>query len=186
MTTLIACDGSSHKNGQGGAMGWAWARDDGEWLSNSFYTGSNQRAELWAIWSVLKFHPKGSLIVQLDSQYALNVTEKWAFGWKKRNWVKADGKPVLNRDLIEPILELRQARHDPIEFQWVKGHRKDNAYPLNTIADQRAGEASARAKLVDNAIDSFGLYLDSKGRTTMPQELEMMKKVAAGLALKGN
>lgn len=182
MTTLIACDGSSHQNGKGGPMGWAWARDDGAWLSNSYYTGSNQRAELWGIWSVLKFHPKGSLIIQLDSQYALNVTEKWAAGWARRNWVKADGKKVLNRDLIEPILALKQARKDPIEFQWVKGHRKDNAFPLNTIADQRAGEASARAKLVNNAQDSLKLYLDSKGRTFMPQEQEMMIKVSAGLA----
>lgn len=184
MQTLIACDGSSHQNGKGGPMGWAWARDDDSWLCNGFFTGSNQRAELWAIWSVLKFNPKGSLLVQLDSQYALNVTEKWALGWAKRNWIKTDGKPVLNRDIIEPILKLRMERQDPIEFQWVKGHRKDNAYPLNTMADIRAGEASERAKKATNLETSLDLYRDSKGRTVMPQELAMMRTVGMGLLLK--
>ena len=183
MQTTIACDGSSHENGKGGPMGWAWARDDGSWLCNGFYTGSNQRSELWAIWSVLRFNPKGSLLVQLDSQYALNVTEKWALGWSKRNWVKADGKPVMNRDIIEPLLKLRMERKDPIEFQWVKGHRKDNAFPLNTEADKRAGEASARAKLAKDLDSSLTLYRDSKGRTVMPQEIEMMKIIGNGLLL---
>lgn len=183
MQTLIACDGSSHQNGKGGPMGWAWARDDDAWLCNGFFTGSNQRAELWAIWSVLKFNPKGSILVQLDSQYALNVTEKWALGWSKRNWIKTDGKPVLNRDLIEPILKLRMERVDPIEFQWVKGHRKDNAYPLNTIADVRAGEASERAKSSKDLETSLTLYRDSKGRNVMAQEAVMMKTVGMGLLL---
>ena len=184
MQTVIACDGSSHQNGFGGPMGWAWARDDGAWLGNGYYTGSNQRAELWAMWSVLKFNPKGSILVQLDSQYTLNVTEKWAAGWARRNWIKTDGKPVMNKDIIEPLLKLRMERKDPIEFQWVKGHRKDNAYPLNTAADIRAGEASARAKLAKDHVSSLVLYRDSKGREEMKGELEMMHVIGAGLALK--
>jgi len=181
--TVIACDGSSHQNGKGGPMGWAWARDDDAWLCNAYYTGSNQRAELWAMWSVLKFNPRGSLLVQLDSQYTLNVTEKWALGWAKRGWIKADGKAVANRDLIEPILKLRMERKDPIEFQWVKGHLKDNRFPLNTMADLRAGEASERAKSAKNLTDSLKLYRDSKGRTEMPQERDMMTKIGTALLL---
>lgn len=178
--TIIACDGSSHKKPNGemrGAVGWAWARDDGAWQSSGFFTGTNQTAELNAVRSVLLMHPHGSLLVQLDSQYALNVTEKWAKGWAKKNWIKADGKPVLNRPIIEEILYLREKRKDPIEFQWVKGHLKDNRFPLNTLADKYAGEASARAKLVSTAEESLLLYRDSKGRTSLPQETAMMLRI---------
>lgn len=178
---LIACDGSSLRKPDGsvgGPIGWAWAREDGAWASGGRHMGTNQQAELLAVLHVLLQNPKGELTVQMDSQYALNVTEKWAYGWAKRNWVKADGKPVLNRDIIEPLLELRRARKDPVKFQWVKGHRKDNAYPLNTAADLRAGEASQRAK--KKAVDIFdtpGLYLDSKGRTSLPKVDEMATRI---------
>jgi ribonuclease HI len=176
---LIACDGSALRKPDGslgGAIGWAWAREDGHWASNGFYTGTNQRSELLAILTVLLLNPKGPLTVQMDSQYALNVTEKWAYGWAKRNWVKPDGKPVMNRDIIEPIVELRRARKDPIEFQWVKGHRKDNAYPLNTAADKHAGDASQRARRATDP--NAKLYLDSKGRTGIARVSEMMQRIA--------
>lgn len=179
---LIACDGSSLENGKGGAIGWAWAREDGHWLSNGFYTGTNQRAELWAIWSVLRFHPKGDYTIQMDSQYALNIVEKWAPGWERKGWRKADGKPVMNLDLVKPILELKRAHQGKLTFEWVKGHRTDNAFPLNTTADLRAGEASRRAaKATKNLEGSLTTYLDSKGRTTMAQEIKFMEQIAAGL-----
>lgn len=179
---LIACDGSSLDNGKGGAIGWAWAREDGEWLSNGFYTGTNQRAELWAIWSVLRFNTSGDLTIQMDSKYALNIADKWAEGWEKKGWRKADGKPVLNLDLVKPILEMKRAHYGDLKFEWVKGHRTDNAYPLNTEADKRAGEASRRARNASKDLEgSLTTYLDSKGRTTMQQEERFMKVIAAGL-----
>ena len=182
MSILIACDGSSLDNGKGGAIGWAWAREDGSWLGNGFYTGTNQRAELWAIWSVLRFHPKGDLVIQMDSQYALNIAEKWAEGWERKGWRKADGKPVLNLDLVKPILELKRSHQGSLTFQWVKGHRKDNAYPLNTEADVRAGEASRRASKASlDLTGSLTTYRDSKGRTSMPQEAKFMAEIAQGL-----
>jgi ribonuclease HI len=174
---LIASDGSSHQNGFGGPMGWAWAREDGAWLSNGYYTGSNQRSELFAILSVLMAHPKTFVRVQMDSQYAMNVTEKWSVSWAKRGWTKPDGKPIANLDIIKPIRELMEARTVPIEFQWVKGHLKSNQFPLNTVADLRAGEASARAKAAKTHEDSLGLYLDSKGRTSLANEIKMMNRV---------
>ena len=174
---LIASDGSSHQNGFGGPMGWAWAREDGAWLSNGWHTGSNQRAELFAILSVLLAHPRTYVRVQMDSQYAMNVTEKWSVGWAKRGWTKPDGKPIANLDIIKPIRELMEARSVPIEFQWVKGHLKSNQFPLNTVADVRAGEASARAILAHNPEDSLKLYLDSKGRTELPNETNILKRI---------
>jgi ribonuclease HI len=179
MSLLIACDGSCLGNGtsENQPMGWAWADEKGNWLSNGFYKGSNNKAELLAIWSVLKFHPKGDITVQMDSQYALNVVDKWAFGWEKNGWIKADKKPVLNREIIEEILILRKQRTDPIRFQWVKAHVKNSTTPLNVKADELAYAASNRAKNATNLETSLGLYLDSKGRTHMPQEEAMLRKV---------
>ncbi len=174
---LIACDGSSRNNGQGGPIGWAWVDSQGAWLSNSFYSGTNNQAELMAIWSVLKFHPKGAITVQMDSQYALNVAEKWAFGWEKNGWIKSDKKPVMNKEIIQEILALRKQRVDPITFQWVKAHVKNSTTPLNVKADELAYAASERAKKANNLESSLGLYLDSKGRTSMPQEEAMMRLV---------
>lgn len=177
MTTLVACDGSCLKN-PGGAIGWAWAREDGAWMSNGWKTGTNQRAELLALISVLTFHPRGHLTIQMDSQYALNIADKWAAGWARKGWRKADGQPILNRDLVEPLLSLKQARTDPIVFQWVKGHRKDNKFPLNTVADLRAGEASKRAKEAKDAVTGMNLYQDSKGRSFMRQEAELVTRLS--------
>lgn len=178
---LIACDGSSLRKPDGsvgGPIGWAWAREDGAWASGGMVKGSNQVAELLGILHVLLQNPKGPLTIQMDSQYALNVTEKWATGWARRNWVKADGKPVMNQHIIEPLLELRLARKDPVKFQWVKGHRKDNAYPLNTAADLHAGNASQRAKkLAKDIFDTPAMYLDSKGRTSLPSVDAMAKRI---------
>lgn len=180
MTILIACDGSSHKKPNGemrGPVGWAWAREDGHWQSNGWFEGTNQTAELHGIRSVLLFNPHGHITVQMDSQYALNVTEKWAKSWAKRNWVKADGKPVLNKPIIEEILYLMEKRKDPVEFQWVKGHLKSNEFPLNTAADKYAGEASGRAKKASDMLTSFNTYKDSKDRMILPVEIDMLTRI---------
>ena len=177
---LIACDGSSLKNGDPKSpSGWAWARDDGAWMSNGMIGGSNNRAELHALWSVLAFHQTGELTIQMDSQYALNIAEKWAFGWEKRGWVKADKQPIQNLDIVQAITLLRHRRKDPIIFEWVKGHGKGAVLsPLNEAADLRAGEDARRAREAgEDSKDMF--YLDSKGRLTTPHETHIFKKLYA-------
>lgn len=181
MSVLIACDGSSLKKPNGdirGAIGWAWAREDGHWQSNGWFEGTNQIAELHGIRSVLLFHKNVDITIQMDSQYALNTAEKWAKGWARNGWRKSDGKPVLNQPIIAEILSLLETRSAPVKFQWVKGHRKDNRFPLNTEADKQAGLASALArKEATNKENSLLLYRDSKNRKAMPQEEAMLKKI---------
>ena len=59
--------------------------------------------------------------VTTDSRYVVDgITKGWAQGWKKRGWKKSDGKPALNPELWERLLELL-AIHD-VEFAWIKGH----------------------------------------------------------------
>lgn len=131
--------------------------------------GSNNRAELHAILSILAMHPKGELTVQMDSQYALNIVEKWAFGWEKKGWKKPDKKPIQNLDLVQLITKLRHKRVDPIKFVWVKAHQKDSP-PLNVRADELAGNAarSMQASFGEDSLEMF--YSDSKGRMANPRE----------------
>jgi len=164
----IACDGSSLRNGDPETpIGWSWARDDGAWMSNGMIGGSNNRGELHAILSILSSHPKGELKVLMDSQYAMNIAEKWGFAWEKRGWRKADKKPIQNLDLVKRIVHLRHRRVDPVTFQWVKAHRA-NSHPLNIRADELCGEAARRAQA--QGLKGQMYYLDSKGRTTFPTE----------------
>ncbi len=176
---LIACDGSSLKNGDPMTpTGWAWAREDGAWMSNGKIGGSNNTAELHAIISVLAMHPRGPLTVQMDSQYAMNIAEKWGFGWEANGWRKADKKPIQNLDLVKLIVYLRHQRKDPLEFQWVKAHVKNTASPLNVRADELAGAAARRAR--DRGANFGGMvYLDSKERTTQSAEVKVFEKLYA-------
>jgi len=173
---LIACDGSCIGNGKENApVGWSWADENGNWLSNGWTHGTNQRAELHAIWSVLKFHPTGDLKIQMDSKYAINCVSNWAKGWEARGWTKANKEPVLNLDLIKPAYELLKKHEGNVEFMWVKGHLKSNEFPLNTLADKYAYEASSRVR--DGLVSPSGeYYLDSKGRTTLAPEANFMKR----------
>lgn len=176
---LVACDGSSFKNGEANTpIGWAWAREDGAWCSNGMVGGTNNRAELHAIISVLLFHPKGELTVQMDSQYAMNIAQSWALSWYKRGWKKADNKPIQNLDLVKELVKLRMKREDPVKFQWVKAHVTNSTTPLNVEADKRAYEAMARVRsAVEAELQPESFYLDSKGRVTMPQEVRLLQRL---------
>ena len=179
----VATDGSCRATMGAGPMGWAWAADDGRWASNGFWTGTNQRAELWGLLSVLISFPDDKLHLQMDSEYALKTASEWAPRWAAKGWrIKGDRRPV-NLDLIRPIYDLVSQRTEPIEWEWVKGHA---GHRLNAIADQRATEASALAKSIiegteeDNERASLTLFRDSKGRTANPFQNAMMVDVISG------
>lgn len=122
-------------SGNPGPGGWgAILRCDGrekELSGGEPYT-TNNRMELTGVieaLSALKFPCE--VKVTTDSKYVVDGIEKgWAQGWKKRGWKKSDGKPALNPDLWEKLLELL-AVHD-VEFCWIKGHA---GHPENERCD---------------------------------------------------
>lgn len=77
------------------------------------------------------------LTILCDSQYVINSVTQWMPGWKRRGWRKADGKPVLNRELLERLDSAIQGRE--VRFEWVKGHA---GHPLNEAADELARAAA--------------------------------------------
>jgi ribonuclease HI len=103
---------------------------------------TNNRMELTAAVEGLRAL-KESCQVELitDSEYVKNGITKWLEGWKRRNWRKADGEPVLNVDLWK-ALEAEAGRHH-IDWQWTKGHAD---HEDNNRCDELARDAAAEAK----------------------------------------
>ena len=61
-----------------------------------------------------------------DSKYVVDALEKgWAWGWRRKGWIKSDKKPALNPDLWAMLLDLC-SQHE-MHYHWVKGHA-DNEF----------------------------------------------------------
>ncbi len=138
MTITAAADGSAL--GNPGPAGWAWYIDDSQWRAGGWPRATNNQGELMAVIDLLHataHRADETLIVVCDSQYVINSVTQWMPGWKRRGWRKADGKPVLNRELLESLDLAMQGRQ--VKFEWVKGHA---GHPLNEAADDRARAAA--------------------------------------------
>ncbi len=135
---IAAADGSAL--GNPGPAGWAWYIDDDHWASGGWAHGTNNMGELKAVLDLFEAtasRPEAKLRVYCDSQYVIDSLTKWMPGWKKKGWKKSNGKPVLNRDLME-ALDAALAGRD-YEFIWVKGHA---GHELNEKADSLANGAA--------------------------------------------
>ena len=136
MTVRAYTDGACR--GNPGPGGWAWAVDGGDHDSGADPATTNQRMEIRAAWEAVRALP-GELVVVSDSTYVVNCfRNKWYAGWHRRGWVNSAKKPVANRDLWEPFIELVLERGD-VTFDWVKGHSGDK---MNDLVDRLAVAAS--------------------------------------------
>jgi ribonuclease HI len=133
VTIVAAADGSAL--GNPGPAGWAWYVDDTTWAAGGWPHGTNNQGELMAVIDLLDStaHLDEDLRILCDSQYVINAVTKWMPGWKRKGWRKADGSPVLNRELLERLDRAVQGR--TYTFEWVKGHA---GHELNEAADVRA------------------------------------------------
>lgn len=124
--------------GNPGPGGWAWAVHQGSYASGAEDPSTNQRMEIRAALEAVRALP-GELVVVSDSTYVVNCfRDRWWEGWMARGWLNAARKPVANRDLWEPLVELVRSRGD-VSFRWVKGHSGD---PMNDLVDRLAVEAA--------------------------------------------
>lgn len=137
MTIIAAADGSAL--GNPGPAGWAWYIDDERWRAGGWPRATNNQGELMAVIDLLHSTAERDepLTVLCDSQYVINSVTQWMPGWKRRGWRKANGKPVLNRELLETLDAALQGRD--VRFEWVKGHA---GHPMNEAADLRARDAA--------------------------------------------
>ena len=150
MKTDIFCDGSARGNGQKGAQagygvavlldGFVFKRISVKLPAEEPQT--NQRAELQAFYHALRIvkERQTQTTIYTDSMYSINCITTWAPGWKKKGWKKADGKPVLHLDIIEPMVALYEEIKTLLIIKHVKGHQKGNSYEAqgNNLADELA------------------------------------------------
>ena len=144
LATTVFTDGSCL--GNPGPGGWAWAVPDGRFASGASPRSTNQRMEitatLEAVRSLVGDGATGEpLEVVSDSTYVVNCfRQQWWVGWERRGWRNSAGKPVANRDLWEPLIDVVRAAPRPVRFRWVKGHSGDR---WNDFVDQLAVAAAS-------------------------------------------
>ncbi|VXC00478.1 ribonuclease HI family protein [Arthrobacter sp. 8AJ] len=169
MTITAAADGSAL--GNPGPAGWAWYVNDDCWRAGGWPHGTNNQGELMAVLDLLRATahlPGEDLRILCDSQYVINSITKWMPGWKRKGWRKADGKPVLNVELLKEL--DRELAGRTYTFEWVKGHA---GHDLNEAADERA-RAAATAYQQGVAARSGpgfpgGQHPGTSGRAAAPQ-----------------
>ncbi len=113
--------------------------DDDRWAAGGWAHGTNNMGELMAVLDLLEqtVDAGDSLTILCDSQYVINSLTTWLPGWKRKGWRKADGKPVLNVELLQALDKALHRRQ--VTFEWVKGHA---GHALNEAADARARAAA--------------------------------------------
>jgi ribonuclease HI len=136
--TVAYTDGAC--SGNPGPGGWAWAVSEGLFATGAAAHTTNQRMEITAAYEAMRSLP-GALEIVSDSTYVVNCfRDRWWEGWMRRGWTNSQRKPVANRDLWEPMIELYRERGD-ITFSWVKGHSGDR---MNDVVDVLAVEAALK------------------------------------------
>ncbi|KAJ0404807.1 hypothetical protein P43SY_003483 [Pythium insidiosum] len=153
--TLVAfCDGSALQNGRYGCQAgfacifphnpsWNVAKKLVE------ARATNNRAEYLAALEAMKRanteDPTGAepLYIFSDSMLLIRSMTEWVESWRRKNWMKADGSPVMNRDLLELLLKEKGSRR--IIWRHVKAHtgRSDWQSKWNDVADNAARNAAA-------------------------------------------
>ena len=111
--TVVYTDGAC--SGYSGPGGWAWMVPGRRYRSGAKARSTGPRMELTAALDAVR-ELEGALEVVSDSTYVVNCfLNRWWEGWLRRNWVNAKNKPVANRDLWEPLIEMYRER--PVTFR---------------------------------------------------------------------
>ncbi|KAF6014323.1 hypothetical protein HII13_000668 [Brettanomyces bruxellensis] len=110
---------------------------------------SNQRAEIMgvdtAVDKILTGGVDKKYNIATDSMYTIHSLTDWGNRWRENGWKGLSGKPVENRDVIEPCLNkidklneiYNDKGYDKLEFKHVPGHQGIEG---NEMADKLANE----------------------------------------------
>ena len=189
MTITVSTDGSALGN-PNGPMGWAWADHEpaaggkpghehsGDCDAGGATNGTNQIGELCAVLEALRAHPGSeSLIIETDSQYAINCSTKWVQGWKRNGWKNSQKKPVKNADLIRAIDDEIAHRPGSVKFVWVKGHAGNAGNEkVDELARTYAGDCRSRVREGYLPLEGWRSLLASEYShgTDVPEDARML------------
>jgi ribonuclease HI len=139
----IITDGSCL--GNPGPGGWAAILRYGEKKKEIFgcepHT-TNNRMELRAAIEGLRALKEGCEVeIVTDSEYLKNGITTWIHGWKRKGWMTAAKKPVVNQDLWKDLDE--QVSRHKTEWSWTKGHA---SHADNNRCDELAQMAAREQK----------------------------------------
>jgi ribonuclease HI len=99
---------------------------------------TNNRMELTAAIEGLRALKEDCQVeVITDSEYMKNGITTWIHGWKRKGWMTAAKKPVVNQDLWK-LLDEQNARHQTT-WTWTKGHA---SHAGNNRCDELATSAA--------------------------------------------
>ena len=99
---------------------------------------TNNRMELRAAIEGLRALKEDCAVeIVTDSEYLKNGITTWIHGWKRKGWMTAAKKPVVNQDLWK-ALDSEVARHQT-DWVWTKGHAN---HEDNNRADELATQAA--------------------------------------------
>jgi ribonuclease HI len=135
---MIYTDGACR--GNPGPGGWGvllrYGKKDKTLFGGESSTTNNRMELMAAIQALAALREPCLVELYTDSQYVQKGISEWLPVWKKKNWKKADKKPVKNADLWQ-LLDHEASRHQ-ISWHWVKGH---SDHPENDLADALANQA---------------------------------------------
>lgn len=127
-----ACKGNPGPGGYGAILVYGSAEK--EFSGGEAQTTNNRMELLGAITALSALKEPCEVVLTSDSKYLVDAVNKnWAVGWRAKGWKKSDGKPALNIDLWERLLDLLDTHK--VKFVWVKGHA---GHPYNERCDRLA------------------------------------------------
>ena len=97
---------------------------------------TNNRAELRGVLGAIEktntYLPESreaALVIYTDSMLIINTVTKWMPSWKRKGWLKADGQPVANIDLLQMLDGMLSRRR--VTFRFVRAHTNNNDFASN-------------------------------------------------------
>ena len=110
---------------------------------------TNQRAELYAILKSLRNIEKfkveyDEICIYTDSEYSIKSLTEWYKQWEKNSWKNSKKEPVMNQDIIRPIIKILKKNENKIKFFHVNSHtgKQDFESLSNEMADKLANEGA--------------------------------------------
>jgi ribonuclease HI len=155
----IYTDGSSFSGPRKGGIGVRYVILD-NWEKEiivdkelfGYQQGSNNQMELkacvLALENCLNAIPDiafDSIEIRSDSSYVTDNVSNAKYVWPKAKWLSKDGKPILNVEIWKDLCREIQRLGVRIDFQWVKGHAKDE----HNKAVDKAAKVSAKSAIND-------------------------------------
>lgn len=134
-----ACSPNPGKSGTGIAI-YQQGKLHSLWYGLYNANGTNNTAELNGLLMAFKLAKqsieKGRTVeVLTDSKYSIDSITKWAAGWQRKGWKKANGEAIKNPELIKPIYELYLQVKKSLKISHVKGHANIEG---NELSDRMA------------------------------------------------